>query len=119
EAFLDRLTAVGQVSSRQALTALAAAEAPGSTPELWQQAVSALYATEVSPAQLRQFAVGSAASFLVESSGRLTAYRLFHHALSDALRAARSRIIDHTADEAALTTALLAFGSRLGWEHAP
>jgi hypothetical protein len=57
--------------------------------------------------------VGSAANSLVESSGQL-AFRLFHQALNEALWAARGRIVDHAADEAALTAALLAFGSRLG-----
>ena len=118
-AFLDRLAAVGGLSSREALTALAAAEAPGFTPELWQQAVTALYAVDVSPVQLRHLAVGSAANFLVESSGTVAAYRLFHQALSDALWATRGRNVDPTADEAALTRAMLSFGSRAGWGQAP
>lgn len=121
DTFLDRLAPVGGVPARVLLTALAFAEAPGFTPELWQLAARALDGAEVSAAQLRQFAAGSAANFLVESTGGSTgsAYRLFHQALSDALAVTRSQSTAPAIDETALTTALVDHGARIGWDTVP
>jgi len=121
DTFLDRLAPVGSVSARVLLTALAFAEAPGFTPELWQLATRALGGAEITVAQLRQFASGSAANFLVESTGRTTtsAFRLFHQALGDALGTARSRLVPAALDEAALTATFVEYGARVGWDDAP
>jgi hypothetical protein len=82
--------------------------------------VRALGGSAVTAAQLRRFAVGSAANFLVESTGRTRTYRLFHQALADALTAGRGRrIADPAQDEAALTHAFLTHGRQVGWPHAP
>ena len=98
DAYLDRLAPIGEVSARAVLTALAFAEAPGFTPELWQLAVHALHGVQVSAAQLKQFAAGSAANFLVESSGGDGSYRLFHQAL---------------------TAVFVEYGAQTGWREAP
>ncbi|MEJ7716353.1 MAG: WD40 repeat domain-containing protein [Thermoleophilaceae bacterium] len=119
DAFLDRLAPIGDVSARAVLTALAFAEAPGFTPELWRLAVHALDGVQVSAAQLKQFAAGSAANFLVESSGGDGSYRLFHQALADVLAAARSQVNDVADDETALTGAFVDYGARTGWREAP
>ncbi|MGH3625745.1 MAG: WD40 repeat domain-containing protein [Sciscionella sp.] len=119
--FLDRLPPVHGVSARELLTALAFADAPGLTAELWQLAVGALFDAEVATTQLLLFARGSAANFLIESSTDTTnpTFRLFHQALSDALHTARARAVPTVHDEAALTRVLLGYGARIGWEHAP
>jgi len=98
DAFLDRLAPIGEVSARAVLTALAFAEAPGFTPELWRLAVHALHGVQVSVAQLKQFAARSAANFLVESSGGDGSYRLFHQAL---------------------TAVFVEYGAQTGWREAP
>ncbi|MGQ0778238.1 MAG: trypsin-like peptidase domain-containing protein [Pseudonocardiales bacterium] len=119
--FLDRLAPVGAVPARDLLTALAFAEAPGLPCELWQLAVQALIGTQVSTEQLSRFARGSAANFLVESTGEsaTAAFRLFHQALSDVLSADRARSAPSVADEAALTRAFTGYGTRIGWVRAP
>ncbi|MGH3614999.1 MAG: trypsin-like peptidase domain-containing protein [Pseudonocardia sp.] len=125
--FLGRLAAVAGVPARTVLTALAFAEAPGFTLELWQHAVRALFATEIPVAALREFAIGSAANFLVETTRtdtsdaapRVRSFRLFHQALADALLVERGRSMDTPADEAALTTAFIEHGRSLGWDDAP
>ncbi|MGH3568316.1 MAG: trypsin-like peptidase domain-containing protein [Pseudonocardia sp.] len=121
DAFLDRLAPVGGVPARLLLTALAFAEAPGFTPELWQLATRVLAGVQVTAARLKQFASGSAANFLVESTGPGTTstFRLFHQALGDALGATRSRFMAAALDEAALSTAFVAYGARIGWDNAP
>ncbi|MGI9000723.1 MAG: hypothetical protein ACR2GH_03565, partial [Pseudonocardia sp.] len=121
DTFLDRLAPVGSAPARVLLTALAFAEVPGFTLELWQLATRALGGAEVTVAQLRQFASGSAANFLVESTGRTatSAFRLFHQALGDALGTARGRLMTAVLDEAALTRAFVEHGARIGWENAP
>ncbi|MBV9651067.1 MAG: trypsin-like peptidase domain-containing protein [Pseudonocardiales bacterium] len=120
-AFVDRLAPVSGVPARQLLVALAFAEAPGLPPELWQLAVHALGGARISIEQLTRFARGSAANFLVESATEATpvVFRLFHQALSDALATQRARSVPPVADERALTTAFIAYGQRIGWDHAP
>lgn len=65
--YLDRLPSVAGVPAARLLTALAFAEAPGLSAELWRLAVEALYQVQVSPQDLARFARSSAANFLVES----------------------------------------------------
>ena len=66
--FLDRLAPLAGVAARTVLTALAFAEAPGFTLELWQLAVRALFAGDAPLAALRELVVLLAANFLVEST---------------------------------------------------
>ncbi|MGH3973428.1 MAG: hypothetical protein ACRDS9_08880 [Pseudonocardiaceae bacterium] len=119
--FLDRLAPVGEVSARELLTALAFAEAPGLPAELWQLAVRALVGADIGTEQLTRFVRGSAANFLVESTGESATrvFRLFHQALSDTLYAQRTRSVSPVPDERALTTAFTGYGTRIGWDRAP
>ncbi|MGH8934478.1 MAG: trypsin-like peptidase domain-containing protein, partial [Egibacteraceae bacterium] len=115
--YLERVRSIDEIAARDALTALAFAEAPGLTPELWQVAVHALYGYAVPAERLSRFARGPAANFLVESVR--TTYRLFHQALSDALARARADLVTVEDDERALTRAFHAYGARAGWDRAP
>jgi hypothetical protein len=119
--FLDRIPRIGQVSAREVLTALAFAEAPGLPAELWRLALRALTGTELSTEQLIRFARGSAANFLIESTGESAAgaFRLFHQALSDALYAERGRLAPPAQDEETLSRAFIDYGARIGWNNAP
>ncbi|GGP18233.1 trypsin-like peptidase domain-containing protein [Nonomuraea glycinis] len=98
------------------LTALAFAQAPGLTVEVWRTAIQALYGHAPEREALIRFAGSSAANFLVES-GRT--YRLFHQALNDTLLAARAEFHPREDDERALARAFLAYGVRAGWASAP
>ncbi len=115
--YLERVRSLDEITARDALTALAFAEAPGLTPELWQTAVHALHGSAVPAERLSRFARGPAANFLVESAG--TTYRLFHQALSDALVRARADVAPVEDDERTLTRAFHAYGARAGWDRAP
>jgi hypothetical protein len=135
--YLERIPAIGDTPVAEVLTALAFAESPGLTAELWQVAVQALTGRALAADQLARFARGSAANFLVQSAGEggQGSYRLFHQALSDSLVAARGEAADAVADERALTRAFLAWprrgdaaaghtpflasGARAGWDAAP
>jgi len=120
-AFLDRVAPVGGVAAWELLAALAFAEAPGLPVELWQLAVRALTGTQISIEQLTRFARGSAANFLVESTGEsaTVAFRLFHQALSEALRTERAEALPAASDEANLTRAFLTYGTERGWDRVP
>ncbi|MFJ1556891.1 trypsin-like peptidase domain-containing protein [Streptomyces mirabilis] len=115
--YLQRLPSLGGVSSNEIMTALAYADAPGFTASLWSRAIFALTGVELAEQQLRIFARGSAANFLIETTDRahIGSYRLFHQALNDALVKDRSR----AADERALAEAFIAIGRRLGWGNCP
>ena len=119
--YLRRISPAGDIPAEGLLTALAFAEAPGIPLELWQVAVQALGAGQVSVLQLSQFARSSAANFLVESggSGEEMVFRLFHQALNDALLRTRSQVAAPQDDQRALTQAFAAVGRQRGWEHAP
>jgi WD40 repeat protein len=119
--YLRRLSPAAEVPAEIALTALALAEAPGLSLQLWRAAVQALGARSLSTQQLARFANSAAASFLVESSGdgRETQFRLFHQALNDALLRARSKIIAPDDDERAIVSAFAAIGRERGWSQAP
>ena len=128
-AYLERLGSVAGLPASQALTALAFAEAPGLTVELWQRAIQAIDGKHVSVGELTRFARSSAANFLVEASSEMapaahgasacTVYRLFHQALNDALLQARSEVMPRADDERALTAEFLAHGQAGGWADAP
>lgn len=66
--YIERIPGTSGVDARAALTALAFAEAPGFTPQLWSFALNALYGTAVDPDLLATFARSPAANFLVEDS---------------------------------------------------
>jgi hypothetical protein len=134
EGYLKRLTGVGRLPASRLLTALAFAEAPGLTAELWKLAVEALpprnvneeWPVQVHAGQLGAFARSSAANFLVETSDETStdgsggpSYGLFHQALGEALLAARGETSDRVKDERALTQAFLAVGRDAEWRHAP
>jgi WD40 repeat protein len=107
-AYLEPLPPVSGLPATTVLQALACAEAPGLPVTLWKTAVAALTpGARISARQLSEFAA-SAAEFLLETSGAIPAYRLFHQALNDALGAS-------PADHVTLTSAFLAAGQRSRW----
>jgi WD40 repeat protein len=114
-ALRDYLSKLGPEAG-ELLTALAFAQAPGLTVELWLTAIQALYGKPPERDALVRFARSSAANFLVES-GRV--YRLFHQALNDTLRAAREELSPREDDERALARAFIEHGGRIGWASAP
>ncbi|WP_234476422.1 hypothetical protein [Streptomyces sp. MBT65] len=115
--YLQRLPALRGVSSNEIMTALAYSDAPGFTASLWSSAIFALTGVELAEQQLRIFARGSAANFLIETTdlAQVGSYRLFHQALNDALVEDRSR----AADERSLAQAFITIGRRLGWGNCP
>ena len=121
DTFVDRLVPVAGVAARALLMALAFTEAPGLPVELWRLAVRALTGADIGTGQLSRFARGSAANFLVESTGEsaTTVFRLFHQALSDALHTQRRASAAPGSDEAALTRAFTSYGTFIGWARAP
>jgi WD40 repeat protein len=120
--YLDRAASSGGLAAREILTALAFAEAPGLSFELWTIAVESLYGHRLRMSDLISFGRSSTANFLVESStsgATEPVFRLFHQALSDALLRARSQIAQRCDDEAALVQAFTDSGRSEGWAHAP
>jgi WD40 repeat protein len=126
--YLRRLSPVDGLPADAALTALAFAEAPGFSAELWRLAVEAITGARVSTEGLMRFAQSSAANFLVETGSSDTSapggernrvYRLFHQALNDALLRARADILPRGADERALTAKFIRHGQASSWEDAP
>ena len=119
--YLQRLSPAADVPAETALTALAFAEAPGLPLQLWQTAIQALGAGNLSTQQLARFARSAAASFLVESGGdgQTTVFRLFHQALNDALLRTRSQIVGPDEDERAITQVFAAIGRERRWSQAP
>ena len=119
--YLLRLAPVAGVPAQETLTALAFAEAPGFSLELWQAAVQAVGARRLTTRQLAQFARSPAASFLVETSNETgtAVFRLFHQALNEALLRAREQVETPAEDQRAITAAFTAIGRQRGWEQAP
>ena len=119
--YLQRLTSVADVAADVALTAVAFAEAPGISLDIWRAAAQALGAGRVTTQQLARFARSPAASFIIESStdGGTAVFRLFHQALNDTLLRARVQIATPLEDQRALTNALIKVGRRRGWGQAP
>jgi WD40 repeat protein len=119
EAFALYLTAVpgcADLNPAQLLTGLAYTH--GVSTSLWRTILHALYETSPSIEQLRRFAGGAAANFLVKAvgDGEEREYRLFHQALNDVLLDERD---NHTPDERAIARALIAQGQAIGWANAP
>ena len=117
-AYLKRLAPVDGLPAHTALTALAYAEAPGWTSQLWHTAVTAL-GNPIAEPLLEQFARSSAANFLVETSTAAgdAVFRLFHQGLNDALLRRRTAA-GVRADEKRLTRTLIAMGRAGGWADA-
>jgi WD40 repeat protein len=115
--YLQRLEPVAGLSPTMVLTALAFAEAPGLSLELWWTAIQALTGQRVADEALALFAHSSAANFLVESSGQDSAgsFRLFHQALNDALLAHRARDTAPAEDYRVITRAFVAHGHAVHW----
>ena len=118
--YLEYLPMIGRVTARDVLTALAFAESPGLSIDLWRLAVGA-FGGQVTIEQLRGFAASSAANFLVESSvgGSARAYRLFHQALNDVLLTARERVNPRAGDERTIARVFHGYGQRIGWDRTP
>jgi WD40 repeat protein len=120
-AYLERVGPITDITARDALTALAFAEAPGLPIDLWRLAIGALSGDQVTADQISRFARSSAANFLVESgtADRSAVFRLFHQALNDALLAQRSQIVSRQDDELAISQAFIRFGRQNTWGRAP
>ncbi|MGW4945033.1 trypsin-like peptidase domain-containing protein [Actinoplanes sp. NPDC004185] len=118
EDYLIRLPPLDQVPATVVLTALAYAQAPGLSVDLWRVALEALNVA-VGRDELVRFAGSSAANFLVESSNDAGTprYRLFHQALNDSLLARRTHDGLRRDDERALALRLIQDGRTLGWER--
>ena len=117
--FLARIPSIGGVSAADALLPLAFAYSPGLTLELWTTSVRALTGQPVIEDALYEFARGSAANFLVETTAGGGTYRLFHQALNDSLRALRAERHDAVADQQAIVRALLHYGQGFAWSKPP
>ncbi|WP_329126378.1 AAA family ATPase [Streptomyces sp. NBC_01465] len=118
DAYLERIPAQDGVPARTLLTALAYAESPGISADLWSAFIQALGDVALPPARIRDFARTDAANFLVQTSDDhgQACYRLFHQALNDALR----RVSDVTDDQARLARDLIARGRAADtWRSAP
>jgi hypothetical protein len=120
-AYLEPLSRLKGLSATQVLTALAFAETPGMPAELWRQVIHCLYGTDISTSDLSQFALSSAASFLVETGDAYEArvFRLFHQALNESLLRARARIAVRADDERAITAELMTLGRKREWNGVP
>lgn len=120
-AFVERLAPLTDVSAKQALTALAFAEAPGLPAQLWSLAIESIYGTRISTTDLAQFALSSAANFIVQTGRdeREPVFRLFHQALNDALLQARGEVTGRIEDEGALTRGFMRYGRRVRWASVP
>jgi WD40 repeat protein len=116
--YLTRLPPLGRVPATEVLTALAYAQAPGLSVDLWRVALSAL-SLAVEMDELDAFVHSSAANFLVESSNDagIRRYRLFHQALNDALLRERAMHGSREADELMLARHLIGHGRRVGWNR--
>jgi WD40 repeat protein len=118
-AYLRRLPAVEGRPATGVLTALAYAQAPGLSLDLWQVSLEAFDLT-ISREALTGFVGSSAANFLVETSqeGGAPRYRLFHQALNDALLRGRESDGLRPSDELALAAQLMGYGRSTGWTRA-
>ncbi|MES9556960.1 MULTISPECIES: WD40 repeat domain-containing protein [unclassified Streptomyces] len=119
--YLQRLPNVGEVRAEVALSALAYAEAPGFSLDLWKTAVAAISGIDLSISAVKNFARSSAANFLIETSnvGEVSQYRLFHQALNDALISRRRDESSREEDERAIARSFIAEGRSLRWQNCP
>lgn len=117
--YLSRLAPVASVPARLVLTALAYAQLPGISAEVWSVALASLGA-RVDQESLVTFTRSAAANFLIETTNEegVRQYRLFHQALNDALLHERERRFGgRQTDERALTDGMIALGRRSSWQH--
>ncbi|MGI5239661.1 trypsin-like peptidase domain-containing protein [Dactylosporangium sp. CA-139066] len=115
--YLHRLPNLGATPARLVLGALAFAEVPGMSADIWSVVLSAVGA-HIAPAQLAAFADTSAANFLIETTddAGVGQYRLFHQALNDALlRAWDRRPGGRRTAERRITGRLITLGQSTGW----
>ncbi len=113
--YLGALAPVGGQSAQSVLTALAYADMQGMPIDVWRLTLDALQ-TPVSERDLIRFTRSSAGCFLVESAdGSSRVFRLFHHALNEALLRVREEVGLRSADERALAEGLIAYGRAAGW----
>ncbi|HEV2370996.1 MAG TPA: hypothetical protein VGS19_02405 [Streptosporangiaceae bacterium] len=118
QGYLGPVPGAAGLSAADLLTALAYAEAPGLTLDLWITAAEALHGVRATEQQLDEFTQSAAANFLVESSQDAEpVFRLGHQALNDTLLDARARRV--VRDQRALTRAFLSYGRQTGWAAAP
>ncbi|WP_346228560.1 AAA family ATPase, partial [Microbispora maris] len=119
-AYVARLVPVAGVPAATVLTALAFAEAPGLSADLWSTAIAALGGRKVPAAALVQFARSEAARFLIDANSQepTALFRLFHQALNDTLLEDREKTVARSQDEGRLTQAFLEVGRRVGWQNA-
>ncbi|MFJ4559931.1 WD40 repeat domain-containing protein [Streptomyces massasporeus] len=122
--YIGSLPSAGPVPPGEVLTALAYAEAPGFSLELWALAVRALTGRAPTGDQLRAFVDDAPVGYLMESpdgSGEQHTghYQLFHQALNDTLIAARADTATPEEDHRALARAFAAAGRTAGWDVAP
>ncbi|WP_345548971.1 hypothetical protein [Streptomyces lannensis] len=119
--YLELLPTVGEIPAATALAALAYAEEPGFPFDLWRAAIEALAGRSPSEYELRDFALSSAANFLIETSaGRhgASTFRIFHQALNDALLNWRAESDRTQTDEREIARQLLSLGRASGWQSA-
>ncbi|MGW5689621.1 trypsin-like peptidase domain-containing protein, partial [Streptomyces asiaticus] len=120
-AYLDLLSPVGSIPAATALAALAYAEEPGFSFGLWHAAIKALVGIAPSEYELRDFALSSAANFLIETSAAPQGdgvFRIFHQALNDALLKWRAELGRAQTDEREIARQLLSLGRASGWQSA-
>jgi WD40 repeat protein len=105
--------------ARLALTVLAYAEPPGLPLPLWRAGVKALGGQSTEDA-LASLACGAAANFLVETNTgpNVRAYRLYHHALGEALLRGRETVASRADDERRMFQAWRGLAERGGWSAA-
>jgi WD40 repeat protein len=117
--YLLRLAPVAGLPAAAVLTPLAFAEPPGMPTEVWQATIEALEEIRPTAAALARFARSAAGGFLVETGTGAPVFRLFHHALSEALLSARADLTAPEHDHRLIARALLAMGESTGWSGAP
>ncbi|WRZ28789.1 WD40 repeat domain-containing protein [Streptomyces phaeochromogenes] len=120
--YLRLLPPVGGIPAVTVLAALAYAEEPGFPFDLWLAAIKALTGKSPSEYDLRDFALSSAANFLIETSFSPqgpSVFRIFHQALNDALLESRAESYNSRTDERRITLLFLRLGRAVGWESAP
>ncbi|MFD8002989.1 trypsin-like peptidase domain-containing protein, partial [Streptomyces mirabilis] len=119
--YLARLPDVEGVAALEVLTALAYADSPGLSVDLWRAAIRAVTGSAPEARGLRVFARTSAANFLVEASdpdAPTGSFRLFHQALNDALLGDRMADGSAAGDESCIARELMGLASS-DWQNAP
>jgi WD40 repeat protein len=118
-ASLHGLPNVGDTTAETMLTALAYAEPPGLSLELWQAALAGLGET-VDVHAIAAFADSPATGFLRETPGpdMRRQFRLYHQALNDALMRLRLRSGRQVADHRGILAEFMRVGRSHNWRDA-